>query len=101
SPTATRQVSSQIQQQVNDTLGNTVGGAQFSAQSSGGLILNEFSQIQLIGQDMSQAGSHLKVVQGKLPADGEPQLEAAITQQTARLLHLTVGSTFQLSLKFL
>jgi hypothetical protein len=57
-------------------------------------------QVALLGFSMSQAAGHLKVVQGRLPQDSAQNIEIALAPQTAAILHVTIGSTIQVQLKY-
>jgi ABC-type antimicrobial peptide transport system permease subunit len=54
--------------------------------------------IQLVGTSMDEASSHLTIVQGQLPRTASTQgaIDSLLTPETARLLHLAVGSTIRL-----
>ncbi len=97
---ATRKVAGQIEQEMRQNIGQFLAGSQFSAQSSG-LQFGKYSQIQLVGWSMAEAGSHVRLLEGRLPRDGSGPLEMAITSQAAQGLNLTVGSTINVSLPFL
>lgn len=100
SQSATQKVAGQIQQELQQNIGQFLAGSQFSVQSSG-LNFGKYNQIQLIGWSMAEAAPHVKLVEGRLPRDKGSSLEVAITPQAAQGLHLTVGSTINVSLPFL
>ena len=52
----------------------------------------------LIGTSMSRAAGHVHLLQGRLPQPTGSALELAITQSTAQVLGLSVGSTLALQL---
>lgn len=50
--------------------------------------------MNLIGADTQQAAQHVKLLQGRLPLPKSQNLEIALEQKNATLLHLHVGSIF-------
>jgi ABC-type lipoprotein release transport system permease subunit len=97
---ATEKIAEQIQQEVTQNIGPFVADSQFSAQSPG-LSISQGKLLQLIGWAISDANSHVHVLEGHLPQNGGNVLEIAVTPQTARELDLRVGATFSLPLPFL
>ncbi|MGB8344887.1 MAG: FtsX-like permease family protein [Ktedonobacteraceae bacterium] len=53
------------------------------------------AKLNLIGEDMSSAASHLQLLQGRLPRDtgSSSVMEVALVAQSAKSLGVTVGST--------
>ncbi len=98
--TATQQVAGQIQQDVQPALGPFLEKVQFALQSPG-LPIDTVNQLQLNGWSMSDVRPHVKVLAGRLPADGESTLDTALTARTASSLGLTVGSAITVSMSFL
>ncbi|HEY0756994.1 MAG TPA: FtsX-like permease family protein [Ktedonobacteraceae bacterium] len=97
---ATGKVAEEIQQEVEQNIGQFLASSQFSAQSPA-LLLNQGHLLQLIGWSMSDASTHVRVLQGHLPQNGGKTLEVALTPQSAAQLNLRVGMAFTLSLPFL
>ncbi|MFL5705437.1 MAG: hypothetical protein ACJ8AG_21775, partial [Ktedonobacteraceae bacterium] len=58
------------------------------------------NNIGLISAPGEQAGSHLQLLQGRLPQSGGNALELAITAETAAALHATVGSILKIGIAF-
>ncbi len=53
------------------------------------------AHLNLIGEDMSGAASHLQLLQGRLPRDtgSSSVIEVALVAQSAKTLNVTIGST--------
>ncbi len=97
-----RQSEQQLNIVMQRNLGNIVAGQeQFIVQTpllplvkQAGTTMRTGNEIRLSGYALNQAGSHLKVLQGRLPADnGGDVVEIALTPAVASSLHLTPGST--------
>ncbi|HYL42244.1 MAG TPA: FtsX-like permease family protein [Ktedonobacteraceae bacterium] len=58
------------------------------------------NNIGLISAPGEQAGSHLQLLQGRLPQSNGNALELAITAETAAALHATVGSSLKIGVAF-
>lgn len=105
STSATQKVKQQLDAQVTKSLGNFVGGSQFSLQTPG-LLVNTYDQVQLIGEPLAGAGSHVQILTGRLPtgtrtSNNGAAIEVALTQAAAQNLHLAVGSSTMLQVPFL
>lgn len=100
SQAATQKVGGEIQQELQENLGRFLQGSQFSAQSSGLQLSQSANELQLIGWSMSDAGAHVKLLEGELPADGAASLDIAITSTAAQQLHLKVGSLATVTMPF-
>ncbi|MGH2509854.1 MAG: hypothetical protein ACRDHZ_20945, partial [Ktedonobacteraceae bacterium] len=102
SHSATQKVADQIQQELQQNLGQQqLAGSQFSTQSPALPLVQSNDQVQLSGWPMPSAGSHVHVLEGRLPQDGGSTLEVALTSEAATHLNLTVGSTFTVTMAFL
>src|SRR5437588_10164169 len=63
-----------------------------------GPMYDSCNLIQFVGTSMEQASSHIRLLQGRLPANSAlantTTIEIALTQESATNLHVTVGSYF-------
>src|SRR5258706_467035 len=102
SPSFIAQVTQHLDREFHKNLGPYLGAAQFTIDTqSFGLLASApgphgsktlrptHELIQLTGDAMHQAMSHLKLVQGRLPQENGSDIEIAITPETASLLQLT------------
>src|SRR5712692_3360027 len=102
SPSFIAQVTQHLDREFHKNLGPYLGTAQFTIDTQsfgllasapgphGSKILRPTHElIQLTGDSMHQAMSHLKLVQGRLPQESGTDIEIAITPETASLLQLT------------
>ena len=90
----------QIRQEINGQLGSFVSkDVQFSVQAQQMKMLSHDlvpmkgdAQLTVVGETLSEAKMHLKLLTGRLPASTSSDLEIAITPETAAALHITAGS---------
>lgn len=85
--------------QLGNYLSNT---SQFTLQTDGLALtpsasLAQGSEMALLGVSMPQAAAHIKLLDGRLPAETGATLEIALPQATADALHVSVDSTLSLS----
>ncbi|HZR42307.1 MAG TPA: hypothetical protein VFB12_19460, partial [Ktedonobacteraceae bacterium] len=100
-----------VQQQLDPLFQQELKGylspqAQFSIQIPGLTIAapappQAGDQMQLVGVSMSQAASHIVLIQGRLPQANSSETEIALTPASARSLHVTTGSVVTLQFPFL
>jgi len=91
----------QITRRMRANMGTFVGATpQFSIQLTDLSVLSSprfypSSQINLYGQSMQSAASHLKLLQGRLPraTGSENDIEIAVLPITAKAINATIGST--------
>ena len=94
-------ITQQIQQEISSQLGSFVSkDMQFSVQAQGMKIVSHDqvamqggSQLTVVGDTLSTAETHLKLLAGRLPASSSSDMEIAITPETAAALSITAGST--------
>jgi hypothetical protein len=61
-------------------------------------LQGQHNTIALTGVEMSQAASHLHLLQGQLPTTSETDVDMLVTPDTAAALQVTVGSTLTLTM---
>ncbi|HEU5383009.1 MAG TPA: FtsX-like permease family protein [Ktedonobacteraceae bacterium] len=103
SQSATQRVAGQIQQELQQNIGQFLSGSQFSVQSPGlaGSAFGQYNQIQLMGWSINSLGSHVKLLEGRLPQNTGSTLEMAITPEAAKNLNLAIGARFDVAMPFL
>lgn len=116
-PPTISQVTRQMDQTLSKNLGPYLSGpAQFSVETQvlpissiargphGNDIYHpgaDKASIGLISASMAQAGSHLKLIEGRLPQDSGSDLEIALPQDSAALLQVHPGSVLTISVEFI
>jgi ABC-type lipoprotein release transport system permease subunit len=92
---------STVTQQLRQDLGAYVqANPQAAINTSAWAIPNSISTLQLYGTSMDQARAHLRLTQGRLPADQGDHLEVALTNSAAYWLHVKIGSVIALTSTF-
>ena len=102
SPSFIAQVTQHLDREFHKNLGPFLGATQFTidtqpfellasapGQNGNKTLRPTHELIQLTGDAMDQAMSHLKLVQGRLPQSSGTDIEIAVSAQTASLLQLT------------
>jgi hypothetical protein len=107
------QVVTRTTQTLNKELGQTLGPdleqVQFSIETQSLPLLVSDRQgrlsptrvnTSLISADPGRAAPHLTLLEGTLPTDSQTALQIAVTPQTLRYLHATIGSVLAVALPF-
>ncbi len=70
----------------------TVTAADFQGPANDTASSQGFNGPILIGQDMAQLAERVRIVQGRVPDEHAQTAQVAVSEETARALHLQVGS---------
>ena len=102
---ATQTLNHKLQQ----NLGPYLGSSEFSIETKD-ILVNPATPVHgshitkfigLISAPITQAPSHLKLLQGRLPSEQSDSIEVALLPEAASSLHVTVGSVFTISIPFI
>ncbi|MBO0794779.1 MAG: hypothetical protein J2P36_28035, partial [Ktedonobacteraceae bacterium] len=102
--TSIRKVGSALDQEMHQKLGPYLGKAHLSLETSlytpvaGQSALTKDDLLRFVSEPMDQTQQHLTLTAGQLPQARPGVLEVALTTESARLLHVKVGSTFAVTI---
>lgn len=81
-----------ITQELQSTLGTTVAGVPDLSVQISTLAIGQNAYLRLVGTDTQQAGTHLKLLKGRLPEPASDNvIEFAVTSAGLQMLHLRMG----------
>ncbi len=100
----TQQLTGFMQRHLGTYLANTP--AQFTLDYEGDDIIpadpaQVNGRLKLLGVDMEETAAHATVLRGRLPLAQSDQLEIALTDESAKDLHVDVGGTLRLDVAYL
>ncbi len=76
------------------------GGLDFTAPQHDTTDSHGDNGLALIARDMQQVSAHVQLISGRLPAAGQPQVEVALSEETAHFLNVQVGSSLAVALPY-